>query len=328
MSDSSERNLIERAAALLKAGELVSFPTETVYGLGADASNPEALRKLYAAKGRPSSHPVIVHVAGAEQAKQWVSSLPESFTILAERFWPGPLTMVMPRAEHVPDQVTGGQDTVALRVPAHPLALELLAAFEGGVAAPSANRFGRLSPTKADDVRREFGDAVALVLDGGPCAVGIESTILDLSSGTARILRPGMVIASQIEEVLGIEVTTHAAETAPALRVPGSLPGHYAPVTPLMLLPWEELQTKMRQFVAAGSTVGVLSFKTASDVHGAVNWHQARLDADDYAQQLYAVLRKLDQLHGQYILVEEPPREAQWIGIHDRLRRAANGNSK
>jgi L-threonylcarbamoyladenylate synthase len=194
---------IERAVALLRAGELVAFPTETVYGLGADAANPAAVAKIFAAKGRPQDHPLIVHLDGAAQLDAWARDIPAYAFELAEAFWPGPLTLILKRQPGVPDAVTGGQDTVGLRVPGHPLALELLRAFGGGLAAPSANRFGRISPTTARHVREELGEAVAMVLDGGPCQVGIESTILDCTGGAPRILRPGMVGAPALGRVLG-----------------------------------------------------------------------------------------------------------------------------
>ncbi|MBS2001864.1 MAG: threonylcarbamoyl-AMP synthase, partial [Cyanobacteria bacterium SZAS LIN-5] len=188
-----DMTIIEHAVRLLQSGELVAFPTETVYGLGADASNPAAVARLYAAKGRPTNHPVIVHLADSNQLSKWASSVPFAAIQLAEKFWPGPLTLILPKADHVLDEITGGQKSVGLRVPAHPLALELLKAFGGGIIAPSANKFGRLSPTRAEDVRAEFKDEVSLVLDGGPCAVGIESTIVDLSREQPMILRPGMI---------------------------------------------------------------------------------------------------------------------------------------
>jgi len=194
---------IEKAAALLRQGELVAFPTETVYGLGADASNPEAVAKIFAAKGRPADHPLIVHIPGVEHLDRWAREIPETAFASAKAFWPGPLTLILKRQPNVPDAVTGGQDTVGIRVPGHPLALELLKAFDGGVAAPSANRFGHVSPTTAQHVHDELGSAVAMVLDGGPCRVGIESTIVNLTGPQSRILRPGMISAADLGRVLG-----------------------------------------------------------------------------------------------------------------------------
>jgi L-threonylcarbamoyladenylate synthase len=324
MGTTLDKTLIARAAELLRAGELVSFPTETVYGLGADASNPEALRRLYQAKGRPKDHPVIVHLSGADEVKQWAASVPASLDALARRFWPGPLTVVLPRAAHVLDQVTGGQATVAVRVPAHALALALLREFKGGLAAPSANRFGRLSPTCALDVEREFGDTVAMVLDGGACEVGIESTILDLSGQSPRILRPGMILIEQIEQVLGVSVEEPGMAEAPSARAPGTLPAHYAPTTPLLLLPSSSLMQKVDALVAKDKSIAVLSFRSPAPAVPPQNWHQARPDAGDYAHELYAALRKLDVAGADFILVEEPPEEAPWTAILDRLRRAAH----
>jgi L-threonylcarbamoyladenylate synthase len=194
---------IERAVALLRRGELVAFPTETVYGLGADAANPAAVARIFAAKGRPADHPLIVHLPAAEHLARWARDIPAEAEKLAAAFWPGPLTLILKRQPQVPNAVTGGQDTVGLRVPSHPLALELLRAFEGGIAAPSANRFGRISPTTAAHVREELGERVPLVLDGGACPVGIESTILDLSRGVPVLLRPGAIGPADIARVLG-----------------------------------------------------------------------------------------------------------------------------
>ena len=204
--------LLAEAVELLRAGELVAFPTETVYGLGADAGNPEALAKIFAAKGRPADHPLIVHVPDVAHLDQWAREIPDAAHLLAQAFWPGPLTLILKRQPTVPDLVTGGQDTVGLRIPHHPLALQLLKAFDGGIAAPSANRFGHISPTTAQHVREELGAAVALVLDGGPCSVGIESTIVDLSRGDPVILRPGMISAAQIDQALHQQVVRHSRE--------------------------------------------------------------------------------------------------------------------
>ncbi|HEY5290991.1 MAG TPA: L-threonylcarbamoyladenylate synthase, partial [Burkholderiales bacterium] len=241
---------IRRAAAILRAGGLVAFPTETVYGLGADASNPAAVAKIFAAKGRPQDHPVIVHLGSIELLPLWAGEIPAAAHKLAAAFWPGPLTLILKRAAGVSDCVTGGQDTVGLRIPGHPVALELLQAFAGaeggrafsGIAAPSANRFGRISPTTAAHVRAELGAAVEWVLDGGECGVGIESTIVDLSRGRAVLLRPGQITPAQIAAVLGDEV---AQPDAAAPRVPGAQGSHYAPRTPLHLVAAAELPAKL-----------------------------------------------------------------------------------
>ena len=319
---------IARAVALLRAGELVAFPTETVYGLGADASNPLAVAKIFAAKGRPADHPLIVHLASAGAMKRWARELPAAAEKLAATFWPGPLTMILKRAPGVLDQVTGCQDTVGLRVPNHPLALALLAEFagadHGGLAAPSANRFGRISPTSADHVRHELGDAVAMVLDGGPCAVGIESTIVDLSRGGAVLLRPGAIAAAELAQVLGSEVEAGGADTADRPRVSGSLAAHYAPATPLQLVPAAALSDALAAARGRGLRVAVLARSAPPDSGGRL-WHQASAAVAGYAHDLYAKLRELDAIGADLILVEAVPDDAAWLAVADRLRRAAQG---
>ena len=230
---------IEAAVEALRAGDLVAFPTETVYGLGANAQNPAALRKIFAAKGRPAQHPLIVHLDSAKYLHRWTQKLSPEAEKLAARFWPGPLTLVVQRAPHVLDAVTGGQDTVAIRVPGHPMAQQLLTAFGGGIAAPSANRYGHLSPTRAEHVRDELGDAVKIVLDGGECQLGVESTIVSCVDGQVRLLRPGAVTLTQLRSAVG-DVQIGADATAP--RVPGSMQAHYAPTTPLEVVPGDGLE--------------------------------------------------------------------------------------
>ena len=308
--------LITKAAATLKSGGLVAFPTETVYGLGADASNPAALARLFAAKGRPADHPVIVHLARAEQMHDWAIEIPDIAWTLARRFWPGPLTLIVKRALHVNDAVTGGQDTVGLRVPSHPMAQALLAEFGGGIAAPSANRFGRISPTTAQHVRDEFGDAVELVLDGGPCEVGIESTIIDCSGNAARMLRPGRITAEMVAAALGGAAAGQPDGATP--RVSGALDSHYAPHTPMRLLTHAGIEKLM---ASAGVRVVVLS---GSRPRGSVIGHwPAPSAAIAYAHGLYATLRAMDAAGADLLLVEMPPQTPEWDGINDRLRRAA-----
>ena len=318
---------IERAAAILRAGGLVGFPTETVYGLGADASNPAAVARIFVAKGRPQDHPLIVHLAAVELLPLWAKDVPPAAQKLAAAFWPGPLTLILKRAEGVPDCVTGGQDSVGLRIPGHPVALAMLKAFAGsgggrvfsGVAAPSANKFGRISPTTAAHVRAELGDAVACVLDGGECDVGIESTIVDLSRGSAVLLRPGQITPAQIAAVLGAEV---ALPDAAAPRVSGSLASHYAPQTPLVLVKASELTA--RQAELRGRTVAVLSRAEAQQGLKDVYWQAAPRPVAAYAHELYASLRRLDALDCALILVEAPPATPEWQGVNDRLTRAAS----
>ncbi len=315
---------ISRAAALLRAGELVAFPTETVYGLGADAANPQAIAKIFAAKGRPADHPLIVHLPDASHLERWAADIPEAAHRLAAAFWPGPLTLILKRRPSVSDAITGGQDTVGLRVPNHPLALQLLREFDGGVAAPSANRFGRISPTTAAHVREDLGDAVALVLDGGPCAVGIESTILDLSGAAPRILRPGMLDALAIGRVLG--TVPAFGGTADAPRVSGSLEAHYAPRTPLQLAAATDLGAIAARALDAGQRVAVLAPHAPGIAHERLVWRVADIDPERFAHDLYARLRELDSLSCNLILVAAPPDDEAWRAVADRLRRAAAGS--
>jgi len=314
---------IERAVAVLRSGGLVAFPTETVYGLGADASSPEALKKLYAVKRRPADHPVIVHVADAVQVANWAREIPQAFGRLARKFWPGPLTVILKRARGVSDIVTGGQDTVALRVPSHPVAERLLGVFGGGIAAPSANRFGRVSATTAEHVRQEFGAEVACVLDGGEADVGIESTIVDLSGAAPRLLRPGWITARAIEEALG---TGLAAADSTAPRAPGTLAAHYAPRTPLALVEGDLLIELAASLARQGKKIAALALSTARPVAPPITWTAAPADARGYAHALYANLRSLDEAGCDTILVERPPQTQEWAAINDRLGRAAAGS--
>lgn len=308
---------IEIAAQILRDGGLVAFPTETVYGLGADASNPEAIRKIFVAKGRPADHPVIVHIADASELKHWAAQVPNSAWVLAEKFWPGPLTLVLKRAGRVSDLITGGQDTVGVRVPSHPLARQLLKAFGGGIAAPSANSFGRLSPTTARHVGEELGDAVELVLDGGPCAVGIESTIVDLSGAQPSILRPGAISAAQIEEALSV---TLGVLSSMSPRAPGALATHYAPRTALVLTHDQDVESFIEGRV---SGVAVLARRSRPRNSRAALWQVAPQSASEYAQHLYALLRRMDSAGCALIVVESPPDLPEWTAVRDRLQRAA-----
>lgn len=315
---------LQRAAELLRAGDLVAFPTETVYGLGADAANPAAVAKIFAAKGRPADHPLIVHLPGDDHLERWARDIPDAAYELAEAFWPGPLTLILKRQPNVPDAVTGGQDTVGLRVPGHPLALELLRAFEGGVAAPSANRFGRISPTTAQHVREDLGPAVAMVLDGGPCQVGIESTILDLSGNQPAILRPGMIGIEAIAAILGAMPAAGAGQSAP--RVSGSFEAHYAPRTPLALVPGDGLAIAVRNALAAREKIAVLSCFDPPFEHELLVWRRAPADAAGFAHDLYANLHDLDKLGCARIAVQAPPQTEAWRAVLDRLKRAAAGS--
>lgn len=309
--------LIARAVEILRSGGLVAFPTETVYGLGADAMNPEAVRRIFAAKGRPADHPVIVHVLDAAQLKDWARSVPQAAAMLANRFWPGPLTLILPRAAGVPDVVTGGQDTVGIRVPSHPVARALLAAFGGGIAAPSANRFGRLSPTCAADVCAELGPAVSLVLEGGASEIGIESAIVDCSGAEPTLLRPGMIGAEAIAAALGRPLGT-ATDASP--RVSGMLKSHYAPVTPVSIVDAGEL---LRIARGGGAGIAVLALRPAPDGADATRWIEASAEPSSYARELYGRLRRLDAMGCRQILVESVPETEPWVAIRDRLARSA-----
>jgi L-threonylcarbamoyladenylate synthase len=311
---------ISRAARLLREGHLVAFPTETVYGLGADAQNEEAVKKLYEAKGRPLNHPVIVHLPSLDAISEWCMNIPDQAWVLANAFWPGPLTLVLRKSEKAKHFITGGQDTVAVRVPSHPIALALLKEFDGGIVAPSANRFGKLSPTRAEHVASDFGDSIALVLDGGPCQIGIESTIVNLSSGQPEILRPGMITADQIAQKLGISGLDLAPKTKPTVHVPGDLPSHYAPETPLCVVPHSELLDLVKN--SAALKYAVLAFDDQPETLSAYRWLKGSNNPKRYAEALYATLRTLDQAGADRILIEAVPTASEWQGIADRLERA------
>jgi L-threonylcarbamoyladenylate synthase len=314
---------IARAADMLRAGGVVAFPTETVYGLGADASNPAAVAKIYALKGRPSSHPVIVHLASAASLADWAREIPARAAALAARFWPGPLTLILRRAARVPDAVTGGQDTVAVRVPAHPVAQALLQAFGGGVAAPSANRFGRVSATTAAHVRAEFGADLECILDGGECKVGIESTIVDVTGARPVLLRPGGVSLAALEEALGEEIDMPGAGSP---RAPGTLKAHYAPATPLLLAAADAVPELVRSLARPGARLAVLSFGIMQPLLPGLTWRTAPADPAGYAHALYANLRELDACGAGVIIVEHPPARPEWLAVLDRLTRAAAGS--
>lgn len=310
---------IRDAAATLRRGGLVAFPTETVYGLGADASNPAAVARIYQVKGRPAGHPVIVHIGDAGQLLRWAREIPEHAAKLAARFWPGPLTLVLVRASGVPDELTGGQETIGLRVPGHPVALELLREFSGGIAAPSANRFGRISPTCAEHVRNDLGSDVDLILDGGACEIGIESTIVDVSRGRPVVLRPGRISEDQIARTLGV---ASAPRDADAPRAPGMLLSHYAPRQPLRLVASLEWELRLP---GKSTRRGVMSFRARPPGDASVIWIHAPSAPQPFGHDLYANLRTLDASGCDEILVEEPPASADWSAIRDRLSRARSG---
>lgn len=314
---------LEQAVQRLLQDKLVAFPTETVYGLGANASSATAVKKIFAAKGRPADHPVIVHVAAAHALDDWAIHIPPEARRLAEAFWPGPLTLVLQRAAHVPDEVTGGQNTVGLRCPAHPVAQALLHAWTAtapqrpcGLAAPSANPFGRISPTTAAHVAADFIDTDLLILDGGECAVGIESTIIDCCRGQPVLLRPGAVTPAMLAQVLGQMPTLPDAQ---APRVSGALPSHYAPRKPLRLVSAQEIAQASAEVAAQ---TALLAFSTAT-IPAFVWYRCASSQAEEYARQLYASLRDMDASTASQIWAECPPTSAEWSAIIDRLKRAA-----
>ena len=319
---------LARAVATLRAGGVVAFPTETVYGLGADATRPEALERIYALKGRPRNHPLIVHVADAAAARAWTREWPEGAQRLSARFWPGPLTLVLPRSPLAPDAVTGGQDTVALRVPSHPVARALLQAFGGAIAAPSANRYGHVSPTRVAHVREEFGDSVPVVLDGGDCDVGLESTIVMCLGGQLTLLRPGAITLGALRAVAG-DVRAGGTSAAAALpRTPGSTPAHYAPRTPLALVEGGRITAEALARAGTGLRVGVLALRAApAGLPAAIHWLAAAADAARLGHDLYAMLRDLDRSGLDQLLVERVPAGEPWDAIRDRLARAAAGSA-
>jgi L-threonylcarbamoyladenylate synthase len=312
------------AVEALRAGELVAFPTETVYGLGANANDPEAVRKIFQVKGRPATHPVIVHIDDPRYLQRWVRELSEAGMKLAEAFWPGPLTLVAKRAPAVNDVVTGGQDTVAIRVPSHPVAQQLLNTFGGGIAAPSANRYGRVSPTRAEHVREEFGDEVKIIIDGGDCKVGLESTIISCVDEVPRILRPGSITLSQLRAVCP-DIEMGPSPNAP--RVPGSTARHYSPSTPVNVVPSRRLEQVMNEFTGNFEKVAVLAMRPPGTANPYMTWINAGSRPDLYARQLYANLRTLDKSGAKIILVEEVPDEEKWEAVRDRLRRAASAEN-
>ncbi len=303
---------------MLRAGDLVVFPTETVYGLGANASNPAAVRKIFEVKNRPADHPVIVHLDNPRYLHRWVSNLPPVAEQLAAKFWPGPLTLILPKADNVNDIVTGGQDSIGIRVPSHPIAQQLLTAFGGGIAAPSANRYGRLSPTKPEHVRDEFGDSIKLLLDGGESQIGLESTIVSCLDNEPRLLRPGFITRSQLEQVVGKMIVGGLVP-----RVPGDKILHYAPATPLEIVSSDELEARAGEITARQERVAVLAMRPPLQTQRHMTWINAGKKAETYAHNLYNHLRTLDRAASVRILVQAPPTDERWAAILDRLQRAS-----
>ncbi|BEI35993.1 L-threonylcarbamoyladenylate synthase [Polynucleobacter sp. HIN6] len=342
-------SLIDCALDAIRTGKLVAIPTETVYGLGADASNRDAIQKIYQLKGRPADHPLIVHVqappSGSKDIEQewltilspWTRHIPESALILIKHFWPGPLTLVFEKSRSVLDSVTGGQTTVAIRSPAHPLTQELLHRFGGGIAAPSANRYGRISPTSAADVEAEFpNNPDLLILDGGPCEHGIESTILDVSGeGSPKLLRPGSISPSMIKASTGIDVVS-SGNTVNQPRVSGTHLAHYAPHTPLYLYSASDLASQLDSLIheAPDAKFAVLVWEQEHSAYEALlkaylnnlTFIALAMDPALVAKQLYRLLRDLDQGQYQGILIPSPPKTEAWDAVRDRLQRASFGS--
>ncbi len=313
---------IEAAARLLKAGGVVAIPTETVYGLGALATDADAVRRIYAIKGRPADHPVIVHLASADELPRWARYIPPAARALAEAFWPGPLTLVLPRQPSVPDLITGGQDSVALRVPSQPVTRALIAAA-GPLAAPSANRFGRVSPTTAAHVQAELGDAIDMILDAGPCPVGLESTIVGLLGNTPALLRPGGITVAELEAVLGTSIAAPGDE----VRAPGRLASHYAPAIPLELAATDQLAARIAAQGAPRIRIVALAWSepgAANAARAGAHVEHMPANAREYGRELYAMLRRLDTRDHDLLIIETPPDSPEWLAVHDRLNRAAH----
>lgn len=319
---------VARAVDVLRGGGLVALPTETVYGLGADASDDDAVRRVFAVKGRPADHPLIVHIADVERLDDWAADVPSTARRLAAAFWPGPLTLLLWRGPNVSDVVTGGRPTIAVRVPDHPLALAVLRAFGGGIAAPSANRFGKVSPTTAAHVRSDLGDDVDLVLDGGPCTVGVESTIVDLTGPRPVVLRVGAITAERLTDVLAEPVLVHGGDAAPSASggalAPGMLASHYAPEARVHLVDVDEVDEVLVALLAADEgLVALLAPTVLPGVPDGVVELEPAGPPEEYAAVLYARLRQADRLGVRHLVCVAPPAEGIGLAVVDRLRRAA-----
>lgn len=302
---------IEQAKEILASGELVAIPTETVYGLAADASNPDAVKKIFAAKGRPANHPLIVHIGEVEQLSDWAKDIPKQAYNIAEAYWPGPVTLLLNKADQATPVVTGGLDTIGIRMPAHDVFATLLKSSGMAVAAPSANPYKKLSPTSAKHVLNSLGGKIAAVLDGGDCAHGLESTIIDLTQKPFRILRSGPVTAAQLSKTLGEEVLSPKAHT---VAVPGNVTSHYQPNTKVRLVDLAEIENAVAENIAClhFSAIGNQGFKSK----------QMPTNVADYSHDLYRALDDADKWGCKEIWVERPPIADEWLAVHDRLNRA------
>ena len=314
---------VEQAAARIRTGELVAFPTETVYGLGADASSDTAVAKIFAAKGRPADHPLIVHIASSKQVSDYASSVQPFAERLIKAFWPGPLTVILPRKPGVATAAAGGQDSIGLRCPAHPLALAFLKACDTGVAGPSANKFGRVSPTTAQHVAQEFDDAL-MVLDGGPCTVGIESSIVDCTRSAPVLLRPGVLTREQLSAACGQPVLNADDTPDNAPRAPGTLESHYAPNAKVRLMEAKAIQTGLDLLGADAAHIAIYARSIVRIKSSQVLYRRMPDDALATAEQLFAVLRDFDAQGVKLMWIEPVPETAEWDGVRDRLARAAS----
>jgi L-threonylcarbamoyladenylate synthase len=322
-----QQSNIDAAATLLLNGGVVALPTETVYGLAADATNEQAVKRIFEIKGRPADHQLILHIANEAALDYWASEVPDTARLLARQFWPGPLTLILPRSPRVSSCVTGGQETVGLRIPDHPVTLAVLRAMgpHAAVAAPSANRYGRISPTTAEHVREELGDRVDMIVDGGSCNVGLESTIVSCIGDRVAILRPGGIPVSAIENVLQHKVDVVEGNQE-KIRVSGSLLSHYAPATPLELAPHESFWQRASELEAQGKRLATVEWSAPDEVHsGHPNIVRNAMPANPaaYGHLLYATLRRLDHAGYDCLLVEAPPQTQDWLAVTDRLKRAS-----
>lgn len=316
--DATQSADVEKAASLLLAGHLVAVPTETVYGLAADASNDQAVRKVFEAKQRPVGHPLIVHIASPDRIRLWVDRLPETAMQLIKAFWPGPLTLLLPKKSGVSDFITGGNPGVAVRMPAHPATLATMEKLGRDLVAPSANPYGRISPTTAEHVLTGLSGKIEAVLDGGDCSVGIESTIVDLTGDTPVIARPGQIAQSDIEACLGI---TLAPGKSASQAVPGSVKRHYQPVTPTVGVATDQFARLLPEVTPAGEKIGVIWWQSPPDER-ASETIMLSADPNEYARMLYTAMHSMDKANVDRIVIELPPRESQWLAVHDRLGRA------
>jgi len=313
--------VIARAARLIRSGRLVAFPTETVYGLGANALDPSAVERIYIAKGRPEYNPLIVHVADVTAARNLTRVWPDEAEILANAFWPGPLTLVLPKRPMIPDAVTANLPSVAVRVPLHPVALALLSEVEIPIAAPSANRSMLLSPTTGSHVEKSLGESVDLILDAGPTPVGIESTVIDLSSAEPVLLRPGTISLPQIEALIGLVATARRVSGPTPRASPGMLDRHYAPRARLMLVDAVDVPSIVGAQRSSSTAVGAIVIDAAL---GGANVTRLSREPLAYASRLYGALHALDEAGCDVIVVERVPEGAEWLGVRDRLSRAAS----